>query len=161
MTSNNDDNNSTLKNQDGRDNLEVGGKQKNIPKIDGVAAAAKAKAKEEGASPRPRRHSSSEAKRRRHNNPLPRFIIPEARVIQAYNECAYISDYEEDERECLPLPIRRSGEVVRYSLQEEIRHHQVEEVKNDSSSTFSKTDVGDRQQRNTRCLCFDCWAGPK
>jgi hypothetical protein len=89
------------------------------------------------------------------------IIIPEARVIQAYNECAYISDYEEDERECLPLPIRRSGEVVRYSLQEEIRHHQVEEVKNDSSSTFSKTDVGDRQQRNTRCLCFDCWAGPK
>jgi len=89
------------------------------------------------------------------------IIIPEARVIQAYNECAYISDYEEDERECLPLPIRRSGDVVRYSLQEEIRHHQVEEVKNDSSSTFSKTDVGDRQQRNTRCLCFDCWAGPK
>jgi len=53
MTSTNDDNNSTLKNQEGRDNLEVGGKQKNIPKIDGVAAAAKAKAKEEGDSPAP------------------------------------------------------------------------------------------------------------
>ena len=160
-TSGNDnDNDSGHSSNQGRDDrhVSVSGKPKKS-KRDGTAA-------KKGVSRRSDNNNGSgsyieKTKRRRRNKPNnPRcIIIPEARVIQEYNEHAYISEHEEDEREYLPPAVRRrSGHVVAYGLRQESRHQVEVEVKNDASA-LSKVTYGHGRKHNarSRCHCFDCW----
>mmetsp|Transcript_3942 Transcript_3942/g.6062 ORF Transcript_3942/g.6062 Transcript_3942/m.6062 type:complete len:162 (+) Transcript_3942:81-566(+) len=123
---------------------------------------------EEGMPRRSRRHSDNNPNNgnrsrqpKRNFKPHSRCIIPEARVIQGYDECAYISEHEEDEseREYLPRPIRRRIEVVQFSSRHEIPQPQEEvKVKNNASflSKF-KAAKGDGLRHSARCFCFNCW----
>lgn len=162
-TSGNDnDNDSGHSSNQGRDDddrhVSVSGKPKKS-KRDGTAA-------KKGVSRRSDNNNSNgsnieKSKRRRRNKPNnPRcIIIPEARVIQEYNEHAYISEHEEDEREYLPPAVRRrSGHEVAYGLRQESRHQVEVEVKNDASA-LSKVTYGHGRKHNarSRCHCFDCW----
>lgn len=152
---------------DDETNLGKGRKSENDRKIAGAGAGA-----EEG-KPRQRRSdnnhdigngngSQQQPKRRRLcNKPRSRCIIPEARVIQGYDEYAYISDHEEDEseREYLPRPVRRRVEVVRVTSRHQIPQPQ-EEVKNDGFFLFklkAANDDGLRHGARARCFCFNCW----
>lgn len=103
--------------------------------------------------------SQQQPKRRRlSNKPHSRCIIPEARVIQGYDEYAYISEHEEDEseREYLPRSTRRRVEV-QVSSRNEIPQPQ-EEAKNDDSFLFKfKAANKDALRHGARCFCFNCW----
>jgi hypothetical protein len=161
-------------NQGGRNDQEQGGggKPKNDPKVDGAAAADYAKAKKGGARHQQRsgnnhhyRNNSNEddkSKRRRRNNSRPRryIIIPEARVIQEYNECAYISESEVNEREYLPTAVRRGGGAVTDRLRQEVRQQDQmknKEVKNDALASSKFAFAGRHRKRHGKCHCFDCW----
>ena len=90
-----------------------------------------------------------------------RCIIPEAQVIQGYDECAYISDHEEEEREYLPLsrPSRNADFVDNRLQQDEDPRHEIraEVLKNDAPLLFKYRNGGSRHHNGSRrCHCFDC-----
>jgi hypothetical protein len=102
--------------------------------------------------------------RSRHNRRVP---VPEARVVQEYNEYAYVSDseHEENEREYLPRAIRRrtGGEVkvVKDRIRQLLEREEMEnEVKNDASASSEAKFVFSGLQRHakSKCHCFDCWS---
>ena len=159
-TSGNDD--SGHSSNQGRDDrhVSVSGKPKKS-KRDGTAAKKGVSRRSDNNNNNSNGSNIEKSKRRRRNKPNnPRcIIIPEARVIQEYNEHAYISEHEEDEREYLPPAVRRrSGHVVAYGLRQESRHQVEVEVKNDASA-LSKVTYGHGRKHNarSRCHCFDCW----
>ncbi len=122
---------------------------------------------EEGMSRRSRRRSDNNpnngnrSRQPKRYKPRSRCIIPEARVIQGYDECAYISEHEEDEseREYLPRPIRRRIEVMQFSSRHEIPQPQEEVKVKDNASFVSKFKAakGDGLRHSVRCFCFNCW----
>ena len=95
---------------------------------------------------------------------------PAPRFIQAYDEYAYISDHEEEEREYLPkakATRRRGGgnvvvvqklqqqqQIQRYEQgQEQESAAKIEETKNEASALS----IFAGRKRNARCYCFNCW----
>ena len=91
--------------------------------------------------------------------PRQRVIIPEARVVQAYDECAFISD-DESEREYLPLRgfTRKSrwnngndmnkGHPPQGS-QQGMRHMVMETNATNNNGGFFKS-------HGAKCYCFNC-----
>lgn len=101
------------------------------------------------------------SKRRRLNkpHPRPRFCIPEARVVQAFNERAHIydSEHEDDNDNCdFPIEANPTGAVaVPDWLKQKIQQRRLKEEK---MKNKARND-GDGKSRHThkRCHCFDCW----
>ena len=101
------------------------------------------------------------SKRRRLDKPRPRpgFNIPEARVVQAFNERAYIYDSEhEDDKDNgkFAIEANATGTVaVPDWLKQKIQQRRLKEenMKNNARNN------GDGKSRHThrRCHCFDCW----
>eukprot|EP00984_Skeletonema_dohrnii_P014655 scaffold6171_cov83-Skeletonema_dohrnii-CCMP3373.AAC.1 len=91
-------------------------------------------------------------KRRRRNKPLKRCIIPEARVIQAYNERAYISEHEHDgdngeyQAQAVICTVR-----VPEWLQQKIQQRRQKKMKNMANKN------GGGKSHRARCHCFDCF----
>lgn len=79
----------------------------------------------------------------------PRIIIPEARVIQAYNERAYISE-DEDGREHPPMPKAIMTVSAMEWLRQKIQQKQKKLKNNDSNGK-------PHHHHHSRCHCFDCW----
>jgi hypothetical protein len=160
MAPNNDDEN-TLNGhpskQGDRDDLkEEGSEPESDRKIAGAAEDRPRRKRSGNSNSRNNGKRSQKPKRRRlYNNPHPRDIIPEARVIQGYNECAYISEHEDDERELLPTPVQRIGEVVEYRLRQDIPQPQ-EGANNNASVSFKAANGGGRRH-SARCHCFSCF----
>ena len=104
-----------------------------------------------------------------------RCVIPEARVNQGYNECAYISGHEheedEEEMEYLPRRVRRSGVVMHMSLRHRHDIPQPQPQPQDGlqnqniASSLIETANGSGSRlhlrrslsRSARCYCFNCW----
>jgi len=129
-------------------------------KTNGVDSAAK----KEGAPRKSHKRSGSKRndinkvskvlklKRRRRNKPLKRCIIPEARVIQAYNERAYISEHEHDgdngeyQAKATICTVR-----VPEWLQQKIQQRKQKKMKNMANKN------GGGKSHRARCHCFDCF----
>ncbi len=101
------------------------------------------------------------SKRRRLNKPRPRpgFIIPEARVVQAFNERAYIYDSEhEDDTDNgkFAIEANATGTVaVPDWLKQKIQQRRLKEenMKNNTRNNGG----GKSRHTHRRCHCFDCW----
>lgn len=118
------------------------------------------KQKRSGSGSGGKRTSKIISKRRRLNKPSSRSrcIIPEARVIQAYNERAYIYDSENDHGQ--------GGADGGYSIEAETNasvadvpewlFQKMQLQKEEKMEGKANNNVYGRS-RHTRCHCFDCW----
>jgi len=146
-----------------------GGKPKDEPKkatkVERFSVSGNNNDDNENDEPKPkRRNNNNSHPRPRHNRRVP---VPEARVVQEYNEYAYVSDseHEENEREYLPRAIRRrrGGEVkvVKDRIRQLLEQEEMEnEVKNDASASSEAKFVfaGLQRHAKSKCHCFDCWS---
>ena len=101
------------------------------------------------------------SKRLRHDNPRPRphINIPEARVVQAFNERAYIYDSEhEDDKDNGKFPIEANAActvAVPDWLKQKIQQRRLKEE--NMKKKARKNGDGKSCTHSNRCHCFDCW----
>ncbi len=107
------------------------------------------------------KRTSKISKRRRLNkSSRSRCIIPEARVIQAYNERAYIYDSENDGG--------KGGANGGYSIEAETNasvadmpewlFQKIQQKKEEKMDGKANNNVNGRSRhKHARCNCFDCW----
>lgn len=131
-------------------------------------AVVKAKAKEGSPSQKQQRSGSeskctskiSKLRRLSKLSSRSRCIIPEARVIQASYECAYIYDSEHDdskgEANGGKIPIKASVAVVPEWLLQKIQQQQQKEEKVEGKANSNGNDRS-RHMHVVGCHCFDCW----
>lgn len=132
--------------------------------MDGEGSVAKAKAKEGSPSLKQKRSgtggksTSKISKRRRLNKPSSRSrcIIPEARVIQAYNERAYISGSEHDDNKVGANGGANASvaDVPEWLLQ---KIQQQKEEKVEGKANINGIERSRHMHYVVGCHCFDCW----